>query len=200
MINQKILYGIYTREEQRYGRNKSTTISRSLISSGQYRKKFDALSSDQKLNKLLYSLAKKMLLHRTGTLYEDMYWIDIEKHAVVCEVTNSTLESKIEYTEKISRIVECQKGLLTIHSHPNGFPPSIDDFNSAYLHGYSVGVVCGHNGDVFVYQSNEFIPEESYFYLVEDFIKKHFNPQEAQFKTLELLSQRYDIFIRKVGV
>ena len=44
--------------------------------------------------------------------------------------------------------------------NPNSFPPSLDDFNSACVNGYGAGVVCGHNGDIFVYQSYEIIPEE----------------------------------------
>ena len=191
---------MFMKEEQRYGRNKITSISHRFIDSGHYRKKFDAISTDKELNKLLYSLAKKMLNHRTGTLYEDMYWIDMNTVKVVCEIVDSTAESRIEYTERVKRVIKDQNGLLTIHSHPNGFPPSVDDFNSAYANQYAVGVVCGHNGDVFIYQSYEYIPEESYYYLVNDFIKEGCSTYEAQMNTLEELSRRYDIRFRKVGV
>ena len=129
-----------------------------------------------------------------------MYWIDMDKVEVVCEMIDSTIESRIEYTAKIRRIVETQKGLLTIHSHPNSFPPSLDDFNSACVNEYGAGVVCGHNGDIFVYQSYEMIPEESYYYLVNDFQKNGYSAYEAQLLTLEELSKRYDIVCRKVGV
>ena len=47
-------------EEQRYGRNKDTIINRTYINSGDYRKKFDRISSSPKLNRLLYQLSKKM--------------------------------------------------------------------------------------------------------------------------------------------
>ena len=114
---------MFAKEEQRYGRNKSTAISHSFINSGEYRRRFDDLSQDKEINKLLYVLAKKMLNHRSGTLYEDMYWIDMDKVEVVCEIIDSTAESKIEYTTRIRKIVENKKGLLTIHSHPNSFPP-----------------------------------------------------------------------------
>ena len=190
---------MFAKEEQRYGRNKSTAISHSFINSGDYRKKSDNISQDKEINKLLYHLAKKMLNHRSGTLYEDMYWIDMDKVEVVCEIVDSTIESKIEYTAKIKRIVDNRKGLLTIHSHPNSFPPSLDDFNSACANGYGAGIVCGHNGDIFVYQSFEIIPEESYYYLMSDFQKDGYNAYEAQLLTLEELSKRYDIVFRKVG-
>lgn len=191
---------MFAKEEQRYGRNKTTTISHSFINGGEYRRKFDDISKDKEINKLLYCLAKKMLNHRSGTLYEDMYWIDMDKVEVVCEVVDSTVESKIEYSARIRKIVEKKKGLLTIHSHPNSFPPSLDDFNSACVNGYGAGIVCGHNGDIFVYQSYEIIPKESYYYLMNAFQKDGYNVYDAQLLTLEELSRRYDIACRKVGV
>ena len=66
-------------ELQRYGRNKSTLVDSKYISSGEYRKKFDKITNNTELSRLLYSKAKEMLMHRSGTLYEDMYWIDAEK-------------------------------------------------------------------------------------------------------------------------
>ena len=65
-------------EKQRYGRNKETIINHSFINSGEYRKKFDEISDDKELNRKIYQIAKKMLMHRSGTLLEDMYWIDID--------------------------------------------------------------------------------------------------------------------------
>ena len=53
------LMNLLSKEEQRYGRNKETVINRSYIESGEYRKKFDRISDNAELNKLLYQLAKK---------------------------------------------------------------------------------------------------------------------------------------------
>ena len=52
--------------------------------------------------------------------------------------------------------------MITIHNHPDGFPPSVDDFNSNYKNNYSLGVVCGHNGKIFMYKTNRNI--SYYFY------------------------------------
>lgn len=64
------------KEEQRTGRNKKTAIDRAYIEGGEYRKKFDLLTESKELNRLLYKTAKEMLRHRTGSEFEDMYWID----------------------------------------------------------------------------------------------------------------------------
>ena len=50
-------------ELQRKGRNKDTIINRAYIESANYRKKFDCISEDKRLNRLLYDLSKKMLNH-----------------------------------------------------------------------------------------------------------------------------------------
>lgn len=75
-------------ERQRYGRNKDTVINHAYIDSGEYRNKFDQISDDKELNRLLYQVAKEILIHRSGSEYEDMYWIDVETNEVVAkEVT-----------------------------------------------------------------------------------------------------------------
>ena len=60
-------------EEQRLGRNKQTAINHTYICSGKYRKKFDAISDNMELSRLLYNITKEMLMHRAGTEFEDMY-------------------------------------------------------------------------------------------------------------------------------
>ena len=128
-------------EQQRKGRNKNTIIDYNYISSNRYRKKFDYISNDKKLNKLLYKIAKKMLLHRSGTEYEDMYWIDLINGKIVCKITDSKYKKKILYTTTIKKMIKKSENLLTIHTHPDSFPPSIDDINSNYDHNYEIGIV-----------------------------------------------------------
>lgn len=82
-------------EFQRYGRNKSTLVNSKYISSGEYRKKFDKITNNADLSRLLYSKAKEMLIHRSGTLYEDMYWIDSEKVDIITREINSFEEEQI---------------------------------------------------------------------------------------------------------
>ena len=38
---------------------------------------------------MVYQLAKKMLDHRAGTEYEDMYWIDLDTLTIVAEELNA---------------------------------------------------------------------------------------------------------------
>ena len=136
-------------EKQRYGRNKETTINRNYINSGEYRNKFDCISNNEELNRTVYKIAKKMLNHRSGTLYEDMYWIDIDTGEIVASEVNQKVEKGIWYSKSTLREIEKHKNLLVMHTHPNSMPPSIRDFNSAYKNGYQICLVCCHNGKIF---------------------------------------------------
>lgn len=108
-----------SKEEQRYGRNKDTTVNHTYIQGGEYRKKFDKLTDNEQVNRLLYKKAKEMLLHRSGTLIEDMYWIDLDSSEIVASVLDSKDEQKIIYSESVKKIIKRNKNLITIHTHPS---------------------------------------------------------------------------------
>lgn len=187
-----------SKEEQRYGRNKDTTINRAYINSGEYRKKFDNVSTDRCLNRLLYNLTKKMLYHRSGTKFEDMYWVDMSSLKIVYKIIDSVVEEKILYTWRIKRIVRKKKGLITIHTHPSGSPPSISDLRSNYIYKYSLGIVCGHNGKVYIYTANEEVSKERYKSLGGKFLNLFKSREKAQVLMLEELQKQFDVVIKEV--
>ena len=49
-------------EIQRPGRNKDTTINHAYIDSSSYRRKFDNISDNKKLNRIIYQFAKNMYI------------------------------------------------------------------------------------------------------------------------------------------
>lgn len=109
-------------EEQRYGRNKPTAINHTYIESGEYRRKFDNITKNNQINKLLYKLAKKMLIHRSGTMLEDMYWIDPVEIKVIASETGQKEPSSIVYSGVTINTIKKYEHLITIHSHPESFP------------------------------------------------------------------------------
>lgn len=192
MLNREL------QEEQRMGRNKSTTVNSSFIESGEYRKKFDYISENAELNRLLYKIAKDMLYHRSGTLYEDMYWIDVETKKIIAKELNQKSQTSIKYSRKTQKEIRKRKGLLTIHSHPYSFPPSIEDFNSNYENEYGIGITCCHDGKIYMYNSNERVNPRYYKMKVEEFLKQGYNDFESQVKALELVMQHFDINYKEV--
>lgn len=185
-------------EQQRKGRNKNTIIDYNYISSNRYRKKVDYISNDKKLNKLLYKIAKKMLLHRSGTEYEDMYWIDLINGKIVCKITDSKYKKKILYTTTIKKMIKKSENLLTIHTHPDSFPPSIDDINSNYDHNYEIGIVICHDGRVYMYSAEERINVNYYKLTVEDYLKNGYNEDTAQIEALKELQKKFSIYFKEV--
>lgn len=89
-------------EEQRIGRNKETIVNNAYINSGEYKRKYDFISNNKELSRILYKLAKDMLEHRSGTEYEDMYWIDLN-------TLNIVAKKSTQLSRRKSRIPQQQK-------------------------------------------------------------------------------------------
>lgn len=185
-------------EVQRYGRNKSTIVNQSYINSGEYRSKFDKISDDKMLNRKVYQIAKKMLQHRSGTLFEDMYWIDIDSLKIVASETEQKSVSRIKYSKKTKKAIVKHSNLLAVHTHPNSMPPSINDFNSALKNKYHICVVCCHDGKIFLYHSKKHVAEFLYKGIITKYKRKGYNDFDAQVMTLTELQKNGDIFFKEV--
>lgn len=193
--------GDVSAEYQRYGRNKETLINNTYIESGEYRRKFDRLTDNAEVNKTLYACAKEALKHRSGTELEDMYWIDGESGKILLSVTDSTEERAITYTERIKKALVGFKGndsIVTIHTHPNSMPPSISDFNSCYLNGYSKGIVACHDGKVFEYSSLGVASETLFNLYMNEFIALGQGEYDAQMNALNEIKKNGLIFFKEV--
>ncbi len=186
-------------EFQRSGRNKSTQINAAYIKSGEYRRKFDSLTDVPEVNKTLYNCAKTALEHRSGTEFEDMYWISSDTGKILFSITNSTEKCAILYTGKVKKGVKIFKKSITIHTHPNSMPPSISDLNSCFNNNYSIGFVACHNGKIFGYTSDEFVSESIYTMYIQRYIKEGYDEYNAQLKALERLSKSFKIKIWEVN-
>ena len=194
------MFIIFTKEieAQRYGRNKETIVNHNYINSGRYRKKFDSISDNLTLNRQVYQLAKKMLNHRAGTLYEDMYWIDLNTMEIVASEINCEIEEGIIYSDKTKKVISNHESLLTIHSHPHSFPPSITDINSNYFNGYAMGIIICHDGTVYMYKAEEEVPERYYTLLVEEYLKSGYDEKNAQIEALNEIMWKFDIQFKEV--
>lgn len=189
-------------EYQRPGRNKDTIINSSYINGGEYRRKFDKITKNDKINRILYSKAKEMLFHRSGTLFEDMYWLDGDTGEIIAKALDETEEEKIEYTPSISKAINGRDNLITMHTHPNSMPPSMADFNSCFKHSYGQSLVLCHDGTVYSYTSNQKVPEKLYDIYIKKFgINGNTDKEaekDAQLKTLLQISRNYSINFKEI--
>lgn len=186
-------------ENQRYGRNKNTLVNKTYIESGEYRRKFDNATDNADVNRTLYECSKKALKHRSGTVFEDMYWIDGNTGKIILSVTDSSEERAIVYTDKIRNAIIGNDNIITIHTHPSSMPPSASDLNSSFTNGYTKGFVACHNGRVFGYTSNELFSEKLNGMYIQKFINQGYDEFEAQLKAMEKLSETFDIKVWEVN-
>lgn len=189
-------------EYQRYGRNKNTVVNKTYINSGEYRRKFDKITHNDDINRILYLKAKEMLFHRSGTLLEDMYWIDGGTGEIVAKALDETEEGKIEYTPSISKAINGRDNLITMHTHPNSMPPSIVDFNSCFLHNYALCFVICHDGKIYNYASTQRVPDNLYNIYVNKFSSSVYinieTEKNAQFRALDQIERNYKINFKEV--
>ena len=189
---------IEKQEVQRYGRDKDTVINHTYINGGEYRNKFDQISNNKTLNRKVYQIAKKMLNHRSGTEYEDMYWLDIDSMKIIAFEINQRVKRRIQYSKSTEKAISTYENILVIHTHPNSMPPSSADFNSALKNKYQICVVCCHDGKIFLYQSRRYIVELAFKLTVAKYKKMGYDEYESQMKALKEYEQKSDILVREV--
>lgn len=180
-------------ENQRYGRNKQTLINNTYIESGEYRKKFDTLTNNKEVNRVLYTKAKEMLKHRSGTLLEDMYWIDGDTGDIIASVLDETIEEGIRYRKSLIQKLQKYKNVIAMHTHPSSLPPSIADFNVMNQNGYSMGLVLCHNGNIFSYRAGEIVSNVLYNMYIAKFKKLGYTEYESQVGALREIAKNHDI-------
>ncbi len=149
----------------RYG-NAALDVDFDEINSNEYMKKFSSITDNESVNDCIYRTSQNILVHCTGTEHEDLYLINASKGTVFASVTNSDVDRGIIYTDEFKdKLKESKKNgipIIGIHNHPQGTPPSADDFRKAHDNGYAFGVVVGHNGQVYVFETPSFAISEAY--------------------------------------
>lgn len=147
------------REDERYGRNKETAINKTYIESGEYRKKFDKMTDNEEVNRVLYQKAKEMLYHRSGTNFEDMVWIDGNTGEIIHYYDNATEEKGVNYSKRLLKKLKKYDNIITLHTHANSMPPSPDDFNSRLKRNYQKSYVLCHDGTIYEYGGEDEVNE-----------------------------------------
>lgn len=177
-------------------RNQPTSINRELIFSPEYVEKFNGISGNKETDELICKKARDMLTHRNNTLYEDMYLFDEKTKMVVGTQTHSNKIQEVVYNESLERAVKKYKeySLISLHNHPESKPPSGSDFASCGGRKYKKGIICCHNGDVYIYQSGKKPFTAKLFDITVDKYKKRgYNEYDAYEETLKQFQRDYGI-------
>lgn len=138
----------------RYG---NTDVDFEYINSKEYKNKYSSLTDNAEVNKTLYDTSSTILKHCDGTEHEDLYLINASDGSVFAKVTDTALNNGIVYSDefrnKLNEAAEKSISVISIHNHPAGTPPSPDDFRKAFENGYSFGIIPGHNGQLYRYET-----------------------------------------------
>ena len=135
--------------------NPATIVNISDINSTRYRRQFDFLDESTDITRQMYHETKNILNHRTGTLYEDLTFIDSKTGKLITQ-TNYNVEREVMPSKRMKKIVETSEpySIIAIHNHPTSSVPSMSDINSAWKKKYKYGVIACHNGNLYKYKIN----------------------------------------------
>lgn len=157
-----------------------TVVKKSLLTSSEYRKKFNQVSGNSKVNRRAWNISKDMLNHRSGTRFEDLAFINVVngKYAVNKDYD---VESKANMNKQMKQLLEESEPetIIAIHNHPGSSAPSLADLMTCVNRGYNFGLVACHDGKVYKYWVD----------------KAKFNPAiaNAALDKLEIEGYNYDI-------
>lgn len=188
--------GVINENEKSSRRNNPTSINFDIINSPEYKEKFKGISDNSETDSLICEKARDMLKHRNNTYYEDMYLFDSEAKTVVGVQTHSEIPNEVVYNDSLNRAVKNSKPytLISLHNHPESKPPSGSDFCSCGFRKYQKGVVCCHNGDVYLYQTGDKAFSSTLFdNTVDKYVKRGYNEKEAYRITLKQFERDYNI-------
>lgn len=134
------------------GLSKDLIVRKDIISSSEYRRKFDAIEPDRELARIIYAKTKEILEHRSGTEFEDLVFIDSKTGATIAR-TDYDISKEVKPSKKMIQMLSAKrrKTIIAIHNHPGSTSPSLPDILAAKQRGYKYGIVACHNGDIYKY-------------------------------------------------
>lgn len=155
VVKKKITQTQEIEKKSRLGQ--PNTVNFDLINSAEYKQKFYGITNDAEIDNIIYKKSKDVLAHRNNTFYEDMHLIDINSKQVVGSQTHSSVPQEVIYNKSLERAIKnhLPYSLISIHNHPESKPPSGADFVSCGARKYKKGIICCHNGDVYIYQTGK---------------------------------------------
>ena len=99
---------------------------------------------------------RRMLRHRSGTPYEDLYVHDMRDGSLVGSVVNAQAPKRVEFTEGLARAtsaaVDDGAKIVIVHNHPDSFPPSAADIRSLIANRARRGIIACHDGSLYVFE------------------------------------------------
>lgn len=130
-------------------------VNKDYIATQRYRMKYHGITKKSNVDDAICKYSREMLDKKTGTTEEMLTLLDMDTGKLIYQ-KDSTAKQKVQYSAALEEAIKAAQlkgqNILAIHNHPYGYPPTADDCVSAAIHGYALGVICGHNGNVYTYE------------------------------------------------
>lgn len=97
----------------------------------------------------------RMLGHRSGTPYEDLYAYGLVSGCRLGSIVNAHRPKRVELSQELCEaIAEATREdrVALVHSHPDSLPPSAADIQSLAATGAKRGVIACHDGSLYVFE------------------------------------------------
>lgn len=156
-------------------KNRQTIVSKSFFTSSALKNKIDRLGESSKVNRSIYRGVKDMLIHRSGTEFEDLMFIHSETGESIIRKDYNVVRTVAPNKKMKRMIADNPNKVIGIHNHPNSSPPSAPDLIVAYNRKYKYGVVVGHDGTIFVYRVDKPLDRMMYKVFLDKFNNNKYN-------------------------
>ncbi len=143
-------YLITEKEASHKGRYRDTEIARSVIESPDYGRRISALDESKAIKKIIKKQAVAMLNHRSGTLFEDLTYINTKTNQYITR-TDFDHERGVAPSDRMKKMVlnSEKRTIIAMHNHPQSSMPSKKDIENAIR--YKYGIIVCHDGNIIKY-------------------------------------------------
>lgn len=130
------------------------TVDMDRVNGRDYRSNIRRVFGD--LSETAHADISRMLRHRSGTPYEDLYAYDLTSGERIGSVVNAVEPKRVEPTAElrggIAAAVSSGHEVVMVHNHPDSMIPSAADIQSLIATGARRGVIACHDGSIYVYE------------------------------------------------
>lgn len=154
---QAVLSGVMESEQHfktaaaRRNAERTAVVDMSKVNGKSYRKNVEKVFGKD-MAPLVHEDMKRMLGHRSGTLYEDIYAYDLDAHTRIGSETSQMSTFSASIGKKLSNSIAEARGaghhFVIMHNHPGSSMPSLEDIRSVRNSGASFGVIACHDGSI----------------------------------------------------
>ena len=141
---------------EKKGNDIDSQVNWELVDSDDYKDKFKGIGKNSDVDNEIYNISKRILKHRDGTKFEDLYIVDLNTGKTITYITQDT-EMGIRKTDKLERILNRNnKDYVIIHNHPHSGNFSDTDLNTLFnSNSISKIIAAGHDGTLYTINSKK---------------------------------------------